>query len=75
MALNIPDTQIYAGRYHYKSVEIPNLLDEKQQTYTTEKRDIRDEIPVDTVTFSDEGLAKSKNWREYTNTTFYLSYR
>lgn len=66
MALNISDTQIYAGRYHYKSVEIPNLLDEKQQTYTTEKRYIRDEIPIDTVTFSDEGLAKSKNWREYT---------
>ena len=34
MALNIPSTQIYAGRYHHKKMEMPNLLDEKQQAYT-----------------------------------------
>ena len=66
MALNIPSTQIYAGRYHHKKMEMPNLLDEKQQAYTTQTKYVRDELSIDTVTFSDEGLAKAKDWREYT---------
>ena len=57
MALNIPSTQIYAGRYHHKKMEMPNLLDEKQQSYTTQTKYVRDELSIDTVTFSDEGLA------------------
>ncbi len=66
MALNIPSTQIYAGRYHHKKMEMPNLLDEKHQAYTTQTKYVRDELSIDTVTFSDEGLAKAKDWREYT---------
>lgn len=66
MALNIPSTQIYAGRYHYQKVTQPDLMSETYQTKTAEKRNLRDVVSVDTVTFSDEGLAKSKNWREYT---------
>ncbi len=66
MALDIPSTQIYAGRYHHKKMEMPNLLDEKQQVYATQTKYARDELSIDTVAFSDEGLAKAKNWREYT---------
>lgn len=66
MALHIPSTQIYAGRYHYKKVTQPDLLSGKYQTKSAEERNLRDVIAVDTVTFSEEGLAKSKNWREYT---------
>lgn len=66
MSLNIPSTQIYAGRYHHQKIKRPDLLCEAQQNNTAEKRALRDVVSVDTVTFSDEGLAKSKNWREYT---------
>lgn len=66
MALHIPSTQIYAGRYHYKKVTQPDLLSGTYQTKSAEERNLRDVIAVDTVTFSEEGLAKSKNWREYT---------
>lgn len=66
MALNIPSTQIYAGRYHHKKMKMPNLLDGKQQAYSTQTKYVRDELSIDTVTFSDEGLAKAKDWREYT---------
>lgn len=35
MALNISSSQIYAGRYHYKRQEIPNLLDTQKYTAST----------------------------------------
>ncbi len=66
MALNIPSTQIYAGRYHYQSIKIPDLFDESYQAKAAEPQYFREKYAVDTVTFSDEGLEKSKNWREYT---------
>lgn len=66
MALNVTGTQIYAGRYHYQNKEIPNLFNEVSSEQTEEKKYARDIFQIDTVTFSDEGLAKSKNWREYT---------
>lgn len=66
MSLHIPSTQIYAGRYHYQKVTQPDLMSEAYQTKTAEKRNLREVADADTVTFSDEGLAKSKNWREYT---------
>lgn len=66
MSLHISSTQIYAGRYHYQKVTQPDLMSEAYQTKTAEKRNLWDAADVDTVTFSDEGLAKSKNWREYT---------
>ena len=66
MALDIPSDQIYAGRYHYKNIEIPNILNNSDIQYNTDTRLVREEYPVDTVTFSDEGMEKSKDWREYT---------
>lgn len=41
---------------------------EKQQTYTTEKRYIRDEISVDTMTFSDEEFNKQMHTVNNINT-------
>jgi len=66
MALNIQSTQIYGGRYHYKNIEQPSILNNSNIQYSTEKKLLRDEAAVDTVSISDEGLAKSKDWREYT---------
>lgn len=66
MALNISSSQIYAGRYHYKRQEIPNLLDTQKYTASTPGKSVKEATGVDTVTISDEGLAKAKDWREYT---------
>lgn len=66
MALNISSSQIYAGRYHYKRPEIPNLLDTQKYTASTPGKSVKEATGVDTVTISDEGLAKAKDWREYT---------
>lgn len=66
MALNIQSTQIYAGRYHYHKPEMPDLSDKTQWNYDTEKKFFKDEYAVDTVTFSEEGLEKARDWREYT---------
>lgn len=66
MALDIPSDQIYGGRYHYRNIERFNILNNPNIQYNTENKLLRDQYPVDTVTFSDEGLAKSKDWREYT---------
>lgn len=65
MALNIPGTQIYAGRYHHGNIKTPDLFQEAGKTEPSKTRYLKDEVLKDTVTFSDEGLAKSKNWREY----------
>ena len=64
MALNIPGTQIYAGRYHHGNIKTPDLFQEAGKTEPSKTRYLKDEVLKDTVTFSDEGLAKSKNWRE-----------
>lgn len=66
MALNISSSQIYAGRYHYKRPEIPNWLDTQKYTASTPGKSVKEATGVDTVTISDEGLAKAKDWREYT---------
>ena len=66
MALNVSSSQIYAGRYHYEKPKQVDLFDRSQWNYSTPKTLFREQYPMDTVTFSDEGLAKSKNWREYT---------
>lgn len=66
MALNVSSTQIYAGRYHHQNMEIPDILHKATGEDTKEIQKVKDILPFDTVTFSDEGLAKSKNWREYT---------
>lgn len=68
MAINVSGSQIYAGRYHYQKPEIPNLFDtEKYSTYTPQEK-VKDVVGVDTVTFSDEGLARAnaQGWREQT---------
>ena len=65
MALNIPGTQIYAGRYHHGNIKTLDLFQEAGKTEPSKTRYLKDEVLKDTVTFSDEGLAKSKNWREY----------
>lgn len=66
MALDIPSTQIYAGRYHHQKIKTPDLLQDAYGNDTEETKRFKDVMHMDTVTFSDEGLAKSKNWREYT---------
>lgn len=65
MALNIPGRQIYAGRYHHGNIKTPDLFQEAEKTEPSKTRYLKDEVLKDTVTFSDEGLARSKNWREY----------
>lgn len=67
MAVNISSSQIYAGRYHYQKPEIPNLLDKEKYPADTPKKSVTDAAGVDTVTFSDEGLAKAnaREWRDY----------
>ena len=67
MAVNISCSQIYAGRYHYQKPEIPNLLNKEKYPVNTPKKSVRDAAGVDTVTFSDEGLAKAnaREWRDY----------
>lgn len=65
MALNIPGTQIYAGRYHHGNIKTPDLFQEAGKAEPSKMRYLKDEVLKDTVTFSDEGLARSKNWREY----------
>lgn len=66
MALQISGAQSYAGRYQYQNVERTDLWEEAYQKQAAEKKSLQAELGVDTVTFSDEGLAKSKNWREST---------
>ncbi len=68
MALDVSSSQIYAGRYHHGRPEMLDLLDRTQCSYATEKRHFKDEYSVDTVTFSEEGMAKAKatDWRAYT---------
>lgn len=63
MPVNIPSSQIYAGRYHYQKTETPNLLDKGKDVAHRPQKLIRDVAGVDTVTFSDEGLARA-NARE-----------
>ena len=41
MALNISSSQIYAGRYHYKRQEIPNLLDTQKYTASTPGKSVK----------------------------------
>ena len=33
MALNIPGTQIYAGRYHHGNIKTPDLFQEARQSH------------------------------------------
>lgn len=49
MALNISSSQIYAGRYHYKRPEIPNLLDTQKYTASTPGKSVKEATGVDTV--------------------------
>lgn len=67
MPVNIPSSQIYAGRYHYQKTETPNLLDKGKDVAHRPQKLIRDVAGVDTVTFSDEGLARAnaREWRDY----------
>ena len=57
MALNISSSQIYAGRYHYKRQEIPNLLDTQKYTASTPGKSVKEATGVDTVTNFVLGLA------------------
>lgn len=66
MAFNVPSSPIYAGRYHHRRPEISDLSDKAQCSYATEKKLFKEQYSMDTVTFSEEGLAKAKNWRAYT---------
>lgn len=52
-------------RYHHGNIKTPDLFQEAGKTEPSKTRYLKDEVLKDTVTFSDEGLAKSKNWREY----------
>ena len=67
MAVNISGSQIYAGRYHYQETKTPDLLDNGKYPAYTPRKSVRDVAKVDTVTFSDEGLAKANagEWRNY----------
>ena len=68
MALDVSGSQIYAGRYHYRGSEMPDLFREDVVQSRREKKSIKEQYSVDTVTFSEEGMAKAKvkDWRAYT---------
>lgn len=68
MALDVSGSQIYAGRYHYRRSEMPDLFREDVVQSRREKKSIKEQYYVDTVTFSEEGMAKAKakDWRAYT---------
>ena len=68
MALDVSGSQIYAGRYHYRRSEMPDLFREDVVQSRREKKSINEQYSVDTVTFSEEGMAKAKakDWRAYT---------
>lgn len=68
MALDVSGSQIYAGRYHYRRSEMPDLFREDVVQSHREKKSIKEQYFVDTVTFSEEGMAKAKakDWRAYT---------
>lgn len=76
MALNVSSSQIYAGRYHYEKPVTANLLDKEKYPGTDSKQLAREVYVLDTVTFSDEGLARAKGseWREYTKDNEKVSY-
>ena len=59
MALNVSSSQIYAGRYHYEKPVTANLLDKEKYPGTDSKQLAREVYVLDTVTFSDEGLARA----------------
>lgn len=67
MSINISSNQIYAGRYHYKSIQKPNLLKEIENG-TRQAADHKHFLVEDnayTVTLSDAGLANARALREY----------
>ena len=68
MALDVSGSQIYAGRYHYRRSEMPDLFREDIVQSRREKKSIKEQYSVDTVTFSEKGMAKAKakDWRAYT---------
>lgn len=63
MALNVSSSQIYAGRYHYEKPVTANLLDKEKYPGTDSKQLAREVYVLDTVTFSDEGLARAKAYQ------------
>ncbi len=66
MAFNISSSQIYAGRYHYEKPQNVDLLDRSKFPAGTDMQCAKDVFGLDSVSLSDEGLAKAKDWREYT---------
>ena len=44
MALNIPGTQIYAGRYHHGNIKTPDLFQEAEKTEPFKTRYLKDEV-------------------------------
>ena len=44
MALNIPGTQIYAGRYHHGNIKTPDLFQEAGKTEPSKTRYLKDEV-------------------------------
>ena len=51
MALDVSGSQIYAGRYHYRRSEMPDLFREDIVQSRREKKSIKEQYSVDTVTF------------------------
>ena len=68
MALDVSGSQIYAGRYHYRRSEMPDLFRGDVVQSRREKKSFKEQYSVDTMTFSEEGMvkAKAKDWRAYT---------
>lgn len=54
MALDVSGSQIYAGRYHYRRSEMPDLFREDVVQSRREKKSFKEQYSVDTVTFSEE---------------------
>lgn len=69
MALNVSETQIYAGRYHYKSKQIPDLLNAQHKS-GAENQLFRDEKSVDTVSISEEGWEQLRNHPNVNNASY-----
>lgn len=67
MSVNIPSSQIYAGRFHYQKMQQPDLLTEVKNG-TLKVADNKLFFPENngyTVTLSEEGLSNARALREY----------
>ena len=69
MALNVSETQIYAGRYHYKSKQIPDLLNAQHKS-GAENQPFQSGKTVDTVSISEEGWEQLRNHPNVNNASY-----